>query len=370
MRRPSWRRLVLGLATAAAVAGCSGGAAPANTGPAPAATSSNPSSGSGSPAAAGGSCPAPVHFTVRLNFVLDDEQVPYFTALDKGWYKEQCLDPEFQAGTGSTNTVQLVGNGSADMGVADTVVIMAGQAQGIDLQAFGVIYQHNPTALLIRTSSLAPDQLNADRPSADILYGKTYGAVIAGSPFTFYKAFIKQQNLDASKVKQVNISPPGFTEMAAGQVDFIATFFTTAPVLEGLGVPLKVFKLEDYGQKAYGLSYFSTTTWIEGHGDAVPKFLQVTRRAIEYTNQNPEEGVKLLCNHNQSICADDKALATNVQEQKLQMPLYENLTPGKPMFCADVGTWNATAQLLVDAGAIQAAPDPSKSFTNRFISGC
>jgi NitT/TauT family transport system substrate-binding protein len=344
------KQLVLGLAAVTALAGCGGG--------------------SSSPSGSSSSCATPFHFTFRFNFVLDDEQVPYFTALDKGWYRQACLDPEFQAGAGSTNTVQLVGNGSADMGVADTVAIMAGQSQGIPLTAFGVVYQHNPTALLIRKATLTSDQQNADKPGKDILYGKTYGAVIAGSPFIFYKAFIKQQAMDAGKIKQVNISPPGFTEMATGKVDFIATFFTTTPVLEGLGVPLKAFKLEDYGQKAYGLSYFTKSDYLNAHGDAIKKFLEVTQRAIEYTNKNPEEGVKLLCNHNPSICQDDKSLQTNVQEQKLQIPLYNNLQPGKPMFCADAATWRGTAQLLVDAGTIPSLPDLNKSYTNKFISGC
>ncbi len=328
------------------------------------------SGGSSSSSSSPSSCGTPVHFTVRLNYILDDEQVPYFYALDKGWYRQACLDPEFQASTGSTSTVQLVGNGSADMGVADTVAVLNGLAQGIDLQAFGVVYQHNPTALLIRRSVLTPEQQADTRPSKDILYGKTYGAVISGSPFIFYKAFVKEQNLDPSRIRQVNISPPGFTEMATGKVDFIATFYQVAPVLEGMGVPLKVFKLEDYGQKAYGLSYFSTPKWIATHGDVIKRFLTVTKRAIDYTNQHPDEGVKTLCNYNQSICASDASLKTNVEEFKLYMPLYPNLTPGKPMFCISPTTWKATARLLLDAGVVTSLPDLSTSFTNRFISGC
>ncbi len=302
--------------------------------------------------------------------LLDDEQVPYYTALDKGWYKDACLDPEFQPGKGSGDTVQLVGNGSDDMGVADTVSIMAGQAQGMEITGVGVVYQHNPTALLIRRASLSPAQQAADKPSPDILYGKTYGAVIAGSPFIFWKGFVKQQNLDASKIRQVNISAPGFAEMATGKVDFIATFFTTAPVLEGLGVPLKVFKLEDYGQKAYGLSYVASNKFLNAHPDAVRSFLKVTQRSIEYTNKNSKEGVQALCKSNPSLCADDKTLALNVQEQELQIPLYNNLVAGKPMFCGDTATWKATQQLLLDAGTIQSATDPAKSFTNKYISGC
>jgi ABC-type nitrate/sulfonate/bicarbonate transport system substrate-binding protein len=257
------------------------------------------------------------------------------------------------------------------MGIADTVAIMLGQGQGIPLQAFGVVYQHNPSAFLIRTESLTPEQQAAQRLSPEVLYDKTYGAVIAGSPFIFYKAFVKQQNLDTSKIRQVNISPPGFTEMTTKQVDFIVTFFTVAPVLEGRGVPLKVFRLEDYGQKAYGLSYFSQRNWVDANGDTITKFLQVTKRAIEYTNDNPEEGVQFLCRYNPSVCADDQAFRTNVEEQKLQIPLYNNLIPGKPYFCADAATWRATAQLLVDAETIPALPsDLDNSFTNKYVQGC
>ena len=64
------------------------------------------------------------------------------------------------------------------------------------------------------------------------------------------------------------------------------------------------------------------------------------------------------------------ALQTNVEEQKLQIPLYNSLTAGKPMFCADPAVWKDTAQLLVDSGTIENLPDMTKSFTNEFVSGC
>ena len=346
------RKLVLGLAAAVALAGCGGSAAP---------------SGSGSSSSS--TCGTPLTFTVRLNWVLDDEQVPYYTALDRGWYRDACLDPQFQPGRGSSDTVQLVANGSADVGIADSVAIVAGQAQGMDVTAFGVIYNHNPTAFLIRKAALPADQQGADRLPVDALSGKTYGAVITGSPFIFWKGFAKKQGLDG-KVRQVNISPPGFAEMATGRVDFIATFFTTAPVLEGMGVPLRVFKLEDYGQKAYGLSFLGGNKFLDAHPVQMRKFLEVTQRAIEFTNKNPEAGVRALCKSNQALCADDKALSTNVDEQRLQIPLYSNPVPGRPMFCADTTTWQATQQLLLDAGTITRAPDPAKTVTNRFLSGC
>ncbi|MGH7911866.1 MAG: ABC transporter substrate-binding protein, partial [Candidatus Dormibacteraceae bacterium] len=273
-------------------------------------------------------------------------------------------------GTGSNNTVELVANGSAQMGVSDTISVIAGQAKGMGITGVGVVYQHNPTALLIRKASLTAAQASTASPPLSMLYGKTYGAVITGSPYYFWKAFLKQQHLNESQIKTVNIAAPGFTQMATGQVDFIATFFTTAPVLEGMGVPLKVLKLADYGQQAYGLSYLVNNSFMHQHANAIKAFLKVTARAITYTNQHPEEGVKILCKYNKSICSSQKALGTNVQEQKLQIPLYQNLQAGKPIFCTDAAVWKKTQELDLIAGVISKAPDPATSFTNRFIDGC
>jgi len=346
------RKSVLALAALLALTGCGSSAA------------SKASGGSSS------ACTTPLKFTFRLNFVLDDEQVPYYTALDKGWYRDACLDPQIQPGRGSNDTVQLVANGSADLGVADSVSVIAAQAKGLDLTAVGVVYQHNPTALLIRKSVLSADQAAARAPRLTMLYGKTYGAVVQASPFLFWKALAKAQKLDLDQVHQVAISAPGFAEMATGKVDFIATFAPTAPVLEGQGVPLKVLGLEDYGQKAYGLSYIGNSGFLSAHPDAVRAFLRVNRRAVDYTNKNPEEGVRELCKANPAICGDQNALATNVQEQKLTIPLYDNLSSGKPFFCGYAAPWKATQDLLRDAGTITEEPDVAKSLTNRYLDGC
>jgi ABC-type nitrate/sulfonate/bicarbonate transport system substrate-binding protein len=158
--------------------------------------------------------------------------------------------------------------------------------------------------------------------------------------------------------------------MITKKVDFIVTFFTTAPVLQGQGVPLKVMKLEDYGQVGYGLSYFSRPQWVSQNSDTIKRFLDVSERAINYTNQNLEEGVRVLCNYNDSLCKDDATVQLNVEEERLQIPLYNSLTPGKPMFCIDPQVWQTTAQLLLDAGTVQSLPDVSKSFTNADVAGC
>ncbi|MBJ7603277.1 MAG: ABC transporter substrate-binding protein [Candidatus Dormibacteraeota bacterium] len=322
-----------------------------------------------SPSSAGG-CSSPTSFKFRLNWVLDTEQVAYYTALDKGWYKDACLDPQFQPGNGSTTTVQLVANGSADMGVADAISIIPGQSKGLPVTAVGAVFQHNAFALVIRQAALAPEQKSQQKLDPSVLYGKTFGAVPGSSPFILWQAFVKQQHLDTSKIKQVSISAPGYAEMATGKVDFLANFFTAKAVLDGAGTPVALVKGEDYGQKAYGLTYLVNDDWGNGHAKQIADFLKVTQRALQYTSDHPEEGVKELCKYNQTLCQDQHNTDVNVAQWKETIPLFPNLIKGKPMLCIDTNTWKSTEDVVKQTGVADSVPDSSKSFTNKYLSGC
>ena len=56
--------------------------------------------------------------TLRLDWVFGSEHAPIFFARDKGYFKDEGIDVSILAGEGSTVTVKLVGNATADFGYA------------------------------------------------------------------------------------------------------------------------------------------------------------------------------------------------------------------------------------------------------------
>jgi ABC-type nitrate/sulfonate/bicarbonate transport system substrate-binding protein len=158
--------------------------------------------------------------------------------------------------------------------------------------------------------------------------------------------------------------------MATGKVDFLANFFTAKAVLDGMGVPVKLVKGEDFGQKAYGLTYLGNNDFLRAHSQQVKDFLRVTQRALQYTSDHPEEGVKALCKVNQALCQDQHSLAVNVEQYRETFPLYPNLIKGKPMLCMDTKLWQQTEDVVKSAGVAPSVPEPSKSFTNQYLAGC
>src|SRR5579859_329402 len=56
--------------------------------------------------------------TVRMDWLPSGYQTPFFLAQEKGWYQKAGLDVKIDQGNGSATTVQLVGAGQYDAGLA------------------------------------------------------------------------------------------------------------------------------------------------------------------------------------------------------------------------------------------------------------
>lgn len=253
-------------------------------------------------------CKSPDSLTFRLNWIQDYEQVPYYVALDKGYYKDQCLNVNIQPGRGSADTVTLVGSGTAQMGVADTVAIIQGQAKGIPVTGVGVDWRKNAFAIVIRKAALH----GITNPTPTDLYGLTFGAVTAGSPYIFWKAFVGEQHLDPSKIKTVALAPPGYAEMVEGKVDFLANFASAATDLESKGVPVVTLKGADFGQQAYGLGFLANSSWLAGHGQDVKRFLTATGQAMTWSAEHPSQALAIEAKYNPSLTATAAVTKANL----------------------------------------------------------
>jgi NitT/TauT family transport system substrate-binding protein len=266
---------MLGLAVLAAACGGGDGSAPL-----------------GSP----GECEEMLPITFRQNWVFNYNQLPMQIAQKKGWYEEQCLDVKLEAGKGSADTATNVASGAADVGLADAVAVMQAQAKEVPVTGVGVMWQENDFAVLIRNEALEDKT-----PEPTDLQGMTFGAVTTGSPYIFWKAFVNQQDLDTSSIKEVSIAAPGFAEMAQGSVDFLANFSGSVYALKASGVPVTVLEAADFGQEGYGLSIIANDRWLAENGEAMERFLTATAKAMVWSRANAREAVEILESFNPAV---------------------------------------------------------------------
>src|SRR5690348_9192057 len=80
-------------------------------------------------AASASAQPKPLRpYTLILDFVPTGEYVPHYTALEKGWYKDEGLDVKIVRGQGSADTVKRIAAGQGEVGIADISTVIAGRA--------------------------------------------------------------------------------------------------------------------------------------------------------------------------------------------------------------------------------------------------
>lgn len=332
----------------------------------PTASTSPASSPTAASAGGAANCTTPTKITYRLNWTLDYEQVPFFAAKDKGFYSAQCLDVTIQPGRGSADTTTIVGSGTAQIGIADAVAIMQGQAKGLPLTGTAVAWRSNAFAVVVRTAALK----GKTDPQPQDLYGLTFGAVTTGSPYIFWKAFVNQQKLDKSKIKEVSIAPPGYAEMASGKVDFLANFASAQGDLESKGVPVTLLKAANFGQQGYGLSIFANSDWLKDHGDDMKRFLTATAQGMAWSANNPEEALAMEAKVNPALTSDPKATAANLKGFRTDASLWASDAPlGKGTYLTfDEAGLKSTQKILYDGGVLTGTPfDVNKYWTSQYV---
>ena len=70
----------------------------------------------------------PRPYTLVLDFVPTGEYVPHYTALEKGWYRDEGLDVTIVRGQGSADTVKRIAAGQGEVGISDISAVIAARA--------------------------------------------------------------------------------------------------------------------------------------------------------------------------------------------------------------------------------------------------
>jgi NitT/TauT family transport system substrate-binding protein len=209
--------------------------------------------------------------TFALNWTPDDGHIPFWVALEKGYYAKRGLDVDFQFSNGSGDSLAKVDTGRAQMGLTDALVMMPAVARGSKVKIVGIQYDISPLNMFMRTDS------GITKPKD--LEGKTIGASPGNSQRVLFGAFAKLTGIDESKVTWVNIAPTaGAASLFAKRVDALAIYTTQLPVLEkvlGKG-QVRGMPWADYGLDPYSLSLVVNDDYAAKKPEAVKAFLAAT----------------------------------------------------------------------------------------------
>jgi NitT/TauT family transport system substrate-binding protein len=211
-----------------------------------------------------------------------------FVAKAKNFWKDRGLDVDISRGFGSLNSAQALAAKQFDFGMStvDATIVLA--TKNVDLRCLA-LFAYVPTlgvAVLANSAIKTPKDLE----------GKTVGQTAASSDAAFFPAFCKQNGVDLTKVKIVNIDAKvRNSSLVENRVDAITGVATSIlPALVTAGSSVRYFLYSDYGLKLYGeTNLLARPEMIDGQPDLCHAFTQGFLDGLKFTLMNPDEAQSL-----------------------------------------------------------------------------
>ena len=304
--------------------------------------------------------PIPLEF--RLNWTLYGEQAPFFLGVDKGFYLEEGLEVTILEGSGSSTTVKLIGNGTNQIGYADSATMMRGVTAGVPVSAVAVTFQSSPMSFIYRADAARPTTIE-ELPGTKV-------AITAGdASLSIFEACLGANDMTMDDIELIQVSNPQAKETAVleGKVDTFLGYFVDQPLrMEKVtGVEMGWSKLVDIcNVNTLSSAIIVNNFWAEDNPEIVEKFVRASQRAWAYTEENPEDAAEIFAIHAEAF---DAPLALAEIEGSLTLMHTPN-SEGQPIGWSALEDWQATQQVLEEYASFKPEADVAVFYTNDFIS--
>ncbi|MGA8409347.1 MAG: ABC transporter substrate-binding protein [Candidatus Acidiferrales bacterium] len=275
----------------------------------------------------------------------------FYTALVKGYYKDEGLDVDIESGSPYLSPYQRVAAGGAQFGMGASDRILESVADGQPLIAVAATMQHDPQGIMVRKNS--PVRTFAD------LNGHTV-AVQAGSTWFRYLAV---------KYRLTNVQEVPATMSVANFIadpNYIQQAFATSEPFFALqaGIETRVLLVSDAGFNPYRVM-FTTQSFLHQHPDVVARFVRASVRGWrEYLN-DPSAAHAALLKLNPAL--SPQWMQFSWQQLRDGHFVAGEAADGSQMGQMDPARWTTLYQQLLELKVIDKQFDPASAYTLRFI---
>jgi NitT/TauT family transport system substrate-binding protein len=245
---------------------------------------------------------APRSWTLILDFVPTGEYIPHYTALEKGWYRDEGLDVKILRGQGSGDTIKRIAAAQGEVGIADISALIAARANtDAKVKAIALWYRRPPHGVFVRTDS--PIKTPRD------LEGKKLAISPGNSHQILWPVFEKLSGLKPGSVTWVTMDaasmPPALIRGATDAVPFFVVHEARIrKIARQQNVDLRLLAAwADLGLDLSSTSLVAREETIARDADGLKAFLRATLRGADYAfrDKHFDEGVGYLLKHHPEV---------------------------------------------------------------------
>jgi len=230
----------------------------------------------------------PQKVVFALNWFPVGDHAAYWVALEKGYYRQRGLDVDMQNSKGSGDSIAKVDTGRADVGLADSAVVIASAARGTRIKVVGMVFDKSPLNIWSRKE--APITNPKD------LEGKSVAAPPGDGQRQMFPAFARLHGIDPSKVTWVNVEPAAkVPALAEKRVDAVADYTTGLPFYEkavGKGNAV-MLPWADHGFDMYSMSIIASEKTMKERAPMLRAFLEASYLGWRDVMSDPKSALEI-----------------------------------------------------------------------------
>jgi len=252
-------------------------------------------------------------YTLILDFVPTGEYVPHYTALEKGWYKDEGLDVKIVRGQGSGDTIKRIAAGQGEVGIADISALIAARANtDVKVKAIALWYRRPPHGVFVRSDS--PIKTPKD------LEGKKLSISPGNSHQILWPVFEKLSGLKPNSVTWVTMDaasmPPSLIKGAVDATPFFVVHEARIrKVAKQQNADIRVLTAwADLGLDLASTSLVAREDTIAKDPEGLKAFLRATLKGAEYgfRDKHYDEGVGYVVKYHPEVDPDGALGAAQV----------------------------------------------------------
>jgi NitT/TauT family transport system substrate-binding protein/putative hydroxymethylpyrimidine transport system substrate-binding protein len=244
---------------------------------------------------------APKGATVVLDFEPNAVHTGIYAAEAEDFYKDAGIDLHVQAPGESTDAPKLLAAGRTDFAILDITDLGIADEKGLELVGLMPIVQTPLAAILARKSGPVKRPRDLD--------GRSVGVTGLPSDTAVVDSEVSADGGDPAGVDEVTIGFNAVASLAARKVDAVTGFWNAEAVeAERQGIPLRVFKVDEFGAPSYPELVLTTTREeLEEEPELVEGMVEATTRGYELTESQPQKALNDLLAANKSLERADQA---------------------------------------------------------------
>jgi NitT/TauT family transport system substrate-binding protein len=276
----------------------------------------------------------------------------FYTALAKGFYKDEGLDVTILPGGPYITVEKQVFAGSAQFGMGSSDKVLEANSQGQSLVAVAATMQHDPQGIMVRKDSPIHSFADLNGHSVAIKVGES----------TWFEFITKRFQLNNVHVVPAMMNVANFV---ADPQYIQQAFATSEPYFaHQAGVETRVLLVSDAGYIPYRVMY-ATRDFVQQHPEIVAKFVRASVKGWKEYLNDPAAAHAMIAKLNPALNPEWMQFTwTQLRDG--------HFVAGDDPSGAEVGQmdpkrWTTMYEQLVDLKVIDKPFDPETAYTLQFL---